>query len=264
MCTRSEEDAGSACGGRGGERRATMNGVGQGVTREQGGGNLALRRHPSRIVSDQDGKEDAGKERRAMRFGAVDRAVDIGVAARALLAGLELFPGCLHVWVYCVCASTSPTHLPPMHLRVRQHVLFSPSRLIPFPSLSALRARLSTAAQKHLIIPPQSRDSFGQLPALHELQGIFDSASVFAPCGTRLPLNDHEKKKHFMGAEEKGGLCRGVSVSFDLASGLALDWWCGLLAKYQEHISELWAANEPHWNGGANLSSPGASPFFFT
>jgi hypothetical protein len=49
-----------------------------------------------------------------------------------------------------------------------------------------------------------------------------------------------------------------------LASGLALDWWCGLLAKYQEHISELWAANEPHWNGGANLSSPGASPFFFT
>jgi hypothetical protein len=262
MCVcvrRSEEDAGSACDGRWGERRATMYGVGQGDRREQGGGNRALRGHPSRIVSDKDGNEDAANELRAVRFGAVDRAVDIGVAARALLAGLKLFPGCLHVWVYCVCASTSP-----IHLRVRQHVLFSPSRLIPCPSLSALRARLSTAAQKHLIIPPQSRDSFGQLPALHELQGIFDSASVSAPCGTRLPLNDHEKKKHFMGAEEKGGLCRGVSVSFDLASGLALDWWCGLLAKYQEHISELWAANEPHWNGGANLSSPGASPFFFT
>ena len=245
--THSDELASSALGGWNCKARATggaegsMHGAGHSSKREKGGDSQELRRHPSRVVSGKGAREDADEGARSVRRGAVDRAVDIDVAARALLAGHEHSIACLYV---CVCKFA--------YTRAQTELFL--------PLLCMFSVCLWTAAQELLIIPPETASSFGQLPAVEEVKALFDSACVSVHCGTCLPLNDHEKKKCFTEVDEKGEKGGGGSISFDLASGLALDWWYRLIDQYQEHISQLWAVNEAYWDCGSNLSSPGSVP----
>ena len=189
--THSDELASSALGGWNCKARATggaegsMHGAGHSSKREKGGNSQELRRHPSRVVSGKGAREDADEGARSVRRGAVDRAVDIDVAARALLAGHEHSIACLYV---CVCKFA--------YTRAQTELFL--------PLLCMFSVCLWTAAQELLIIPPETASSFGQLPAVEEVKALFASACVSVHCGTCLPLNDHEKKKCFTEVDEKG------------------------------------------------------------
>lgn len=61
---------------------------------------------------------------------------------------------------------------------------------------------------------------------------------------------------HALGGEMGGpgevssGCNGGVSVSFDLATGVALDMWYRMLRQYRAHVAELWSQSARQWDNG--------------
>jgi hypothetical protein len=119
------------------------------------------------------------------------------------------------------------------------------------------------AAQKHLIIPPETAQAFGQLPSVADVCTLLRPAHVAANRGSPLPLKDLEKQVGETATqdclENAAASEASASVSFDLATGIALDLWYRLLRQYQAHVAELWGAHEQAWESGRNLSSPDLS-----
>ena len=100
---------------------------------------------------------------------------------------------------------------------------------------------------------------------------LFAPAHVSASRGSSLALIDIEKTQpssNPKGRQEEGAPVTGATgddsasdvackkedvdmasqcVSFDLASGVALEIWYQLLQQYQNHLNELWKSQEPDW-----------------
>ena len=125
------------------------------------------------------------------------------------------------------------------------------------------------SAQKHLIIPPETAQTFGQLPSVADVSVLLQPARVAADRGSPLPLKDLEKRigetatqdtQDTQDSSENAAASEAsASVSFDLATGIALEVWYTLLGRYKAHVAELWVAHEQAWDSGQNLSSPDLS-----
>lgn len=127
---------------------------------------------------------------------------------------------------------------------------------------SQVACALLVAAQEHLIIPPATADTFGELPSFADVCTLLEPAHVTCQRGGALPLKDLQKLSRHSHEPDSGEQLSSratTCVSFDLATGLALDAWYRLLRQYKEHISDLWQAHGQTWDNGSNLCSPDLS-----